>query len=67
MAPDPAGDLAHPDVLRLEDRDLLTLVESEVPAAERGKIHRWHPATVPEPPAPRSRRHPDRGCGLLSE
>ena len=59
-APQPPRGLAHPDPLRLQDRDLLALRKRQVPAAERGAIDRRHPTTFPEPPAASRPRRPDR-------
>ena len=52
--------------LRSQDRDLLSLSEAQIPTTNRPKIHRRHPATLPEPPTARGLGHPDRERGLLA-
>jgi len=57
---DRAGDLAHALVLGLEQRDLLTLSERQVPARRLGQAQRRHPASVAEPARPDRPRHAHR-------
>ena len=54
-----AGDLAHPEPLRVQDRDLLTLGERQVAARHRRRARSAHATSVPEPSRPDRRRHAD--------
>ena len=61
---DPAGDLAHPELLSAQQRDLLTLGERQVAARGLVQADRRHAASVTEPAGPDRPRHTDRLRGL---
>src|SRR5438034_3477788 len=63
-SPQTAGDLAYTLPLRLEDRDLLSLGEREVPAREPTTADCSHPTSLTEPPGANRRRQPDRRGGV---
>ncbi len=62
----PAGDLAHPQLLRAQDRDLLTLSQRQVPPRQRGQHDRRHPASLTEPPRPDRLRHASHDRRVLA-
>lgn len=60
VTPQCAGDLPHTLAHRPEDRDLLALLEREVPARGLGQRDRRHAASVTKPPRTHRPRHADR-------
>src|SRR5262249_6274609 len=65
-APHTAGDLAHPLLLRAQNRDLLALSERQVPPRQRGQRDGRHPASLPEPPRANGLRHTRPYCRVLA-
>src|SRR4029453_11884139 len=49
---EPTRDLAHTELLRTPDRNVLTLREGQIPARHRRRQARVHAASVTEPPEP---------------
>ncbi len=60
------SDLAHPDLLGMQDGDVFAFNKRQIPPRDRGQADRWHPASVAEPSGPDRRRHTRRHSGVLA-